>query len=175
MEFRSTIETERLILREIKRTDAPFFYQLFNSEGWLTFIGDRNIKTIEDAENQIVNTYIPSYTNHGFGSYVVIEKTSNDPVGTCGLYKRSALDHPDVGFAFLSQHMGRGYGFEAASAILNDAFHRLHFNTVVAFTTPKNVASISLLQKLGMKPSGRYAHGDAQAEMLLFIKSMHKE
>ena len=40
------LETKRLLLRAITTKDAPFFYTLFNSEGWLTYIGDRNIKVL---------------------------------------------------------------------------------------------------------------------------------
>ena len=63
------LETERLLLRNIEVTDAPFFFELFNSEGWLKYIGDRNIKTVADAEQQIKTKYIPSYTENGFWEF----------------------------------------------------------------------------------------------------------
>lgn len=168
----SEIETARLSLRKIEVTDAPFFYELLNSGGWLHYIGDRNIKTIADAEQQIIEKYIPSYTTNGYGSYLVIEKASKLPVGTCGMYKRENLDHPDIGFAFLSPFMGKGYGFEASNAILKNAVDTLNLTKVLAFTVPHNVASIKLLKKLGLKKTGDYFFEGDPEPLLLFEKAL---
>ena len=164
----STLETERLLLRKIEVTDAPFFYELFNSKGWLAFIGDRNIKTIADAEKQIIEKYIPSYTINGYGSYLVLDKTTMIPVGTCGMYKRDNLEHPDIGFAFLPQFIGKGYGFEASYAILKNAKNTLNLSKVLAFTVPHNTASIKLLEKLGLKNTGNYFFEGNPEALLLF-------
>ncbi|QIE58778.1 GNAT family N-acetyltransferase [Rasiella rasia] len=162
------IETERLLLRKIKVADAPFFYELFNSEGWLKYIGDRNIRVVADAEKQIVEKYIPSYKNNGYGSYLVIEKASGCPVGTCGMYKRPNLDHPDIGFAFLPAYYKKGYGYESAAAILSKTTKELKLKKVVAFTLPENTASIKLLEKLGLTNVGVYQYQDDPEELLLF-------
>ena len=163
------IETERLLLRKIEVTDAPFFYELFSSEGWMQFIGDRNIQTVVDAEQQIKEKYIPSYTLNGYGSYLVIEKDSEKAIGTCGIYKRSNLDHPDIGFAFLPEFLRKGYGYEAANAILEHAYKVLKMNKILAFTLPKNIASIKLLEKLGLQSQGTYmTEGDTSEELWLF-------
>ena len=52
------IYTERLKLREYTLQDAPFIYKLMNSEGWLKNIGDRNIKSLEDAEAYMQKNYL---------------------------------------------------------------------------------------------------------------------
>ncbi|MGK0386333.1 MAG: ribosomal-protein-alanine N-acetyltransferase [Patiriisocius sp.] len=70
------LETERLMLREIYPKDAPFVLELMNSDGWLTYIGDRKIVTLEAAEAYIVNIYMPFYTTYGFGPYVLELKTT---------------------------------------------------------------------------------------------------
>ena len=168
MEAIPVLETDRLILRKIEVSDAPFFYELFNSEGWLTYIGDRNIQTVSDAEQQIKEKYLPSYKTNGYGSYVVVEKASNMPVGTCGMYKRENLDHPDIGFAFLPSHLRKGYGYESAHAVLQHARENMGIPKVLAFTLPKNIASIRLLEKLGLTSKGSYFHEGNPEELILY-------
>ncbi len=164
----TSLETERLLLRKIEVRDAPFYYELLNSEGWLKYIGDRNIRTVADAEKQIIEKYIPSYTDNGYGSYLVLEKTSKLPIGTCGIYKRDNLDHPDIGFAFLPQFIGKGYGFESSKAVLKEAKLKMNISKILAFTVPHNVASIKLLEKLGLRNSGNYIFEGVSEPLLLF-------
>ena len=168
MEEHFSIETERLLLRKIVPTDAPFFFGLFNSKGWLKYIGDRNIKTVADAEKQLLEKYIPSYQTNGFGSYMVLEKVTGAAIGTCGIYKRERLDYPDIGFAFMPAYFKRGYGYEAAKAVLDYANDILNLPTILAFTVKENTASIKLLEKLGLKQTGVYNDNGQQEDLLLF-------
>ena len=162
------ITTERLVLKEISIDDAPFYVKLFNSEGWLTFIGDRNIKTEAQAKAYIEKNYLPSYKTHGYGSYTVNLKETGETIGACGLYKRDNLDHPDIGFAFLPEFIGKGYGFEAANAVMEFAKTELKLTTILGFTVANNIASVALLKKLGLKESGTYTFPDDPEELLLF-------
>jgi len=163
-----TLQTERLTLRKAVATDAPFFYELFNSEGWLKYIGDRNIKTVKDAETQILEKYIPSYEVNGYGSYVVLESDTNKAIGACGLYKRDNLDHADIGFAFLPEVVGKGYGYESAKAVLDYATGALEMTKILAFTVSYNLPSIALLKKIGLVENGTYTFEDDSEELLLF-------
>lgn len=144
------IETERLILREFHTGDAGFVFELLNSEGWLKFIGDRGVKTIEDAHHYILNRFIESYRTNGFGAYLVVLKEGKLPIGMCGLIKRQELDDVDIGYALLPQHQGKGYSFEAAANTLAYAKTVLNMHRIVAITNPDNVSSINLLKKLGL-------------------------
>jgi RimJ/RimL family protein N-acetyltransferase len=92
-----------------------------------------------------------SYAQHGFGLNLVELKDSQTPIGMCGLLKREDLPDPDIGFAFLPDFRSKGFAFEAASAVLNDARERLKLNRFLAIVNPDNDASINLLEKLGMK------------------------
>jgi len=145
------IETERLSLRELTANDAAFMYKLMNDPSWLRFIGDRNIKTIDDAKAYISNKLIPSYKEFGFGFYLTKIRKEETPVGICGLIKRPTLEYVDVGFAFMPDYRGKGYGFESASAVLEYAKNELGINYIVAITDLDNVRSIKLLEKLGLK------------------------
>ncbi|MGJ8666353.1 MAG: GNAT family N-acetyltransferase [Patiriisocius sp.] len=162
------IETQRLIIRKIEMSDAPFFVELFNSKGWIEFIGDRNIKSVEDAEKILKEKYLPSYSENGFGFYIVLEKNSQKPIGTCGVYKRPNLEHPDLGFAFLDSETGKGYGFESSRAVLDYVILNFEVKEFYAFTLRTNPRSINLLDKLDFDENGTYQHEGSEEELLLF-------
>ena len=145
------IETERLILRKFTVDDAPFILKLLNTPSWLRFIGDRNVHSIEEAEQFLLNRYMKGYETHGFGFYLAIEKVTKNPIGMCGLVKRANLEDVDIGFAFMPDFVGKGYGFEAASATLKYAENVLKLEKVIAIVDPKNVVSIALIKKIGLK------------------------
>ena len=142
-------ETKRLIIYKFSISDAPFFLELVNSPNLIKYIGDRNIKTIEDAEKNIANRHLKSYKEHDFGFYKLVLKENNTPIGTCGLIKRDALVEVDLGFAFLPEYEGKGFGFEASTAVMKLAKHQFNLKKLVAITNPDNKNSIKLLEKLG--------------------------
>ena len=144
------LQTQRLSLRELTFDDADFIFQLLNSEGWLRFIGQRNIKTIEDAKNYIAQSAMKSYHENGFGLYLVELIDDKTAVGLCGLLKRDYLDAPDIGYAYLPQFWGKGYAVEAASAIKDYAFNELKFTKLQAITSIENAMSQKVLTKIGL-------------------------
>ncbi len=162
------IETERLRLRNYTLKDAPFVYDLMNSEGWINNIGDRNIKTIWDAENYIQFNYFSAYERFGYGPFLVSLKETGTPIGSTGLYKRENLEHPDVGYAFLPEFWNKGFAFEAASAVMQFALNTLKIKKITAITLPNNIPSIKLLKKLGLSEIGNYTFKDGGETLLLF-------
>ncbi len=145
-----TITTSRLILEEFIVEEAPFILELLNDPAFLQFIGDRDVKTIADAEDYILHKLRPSYEQYGFGFYITRLKENRVPIGLCGLVKRDNLDDVDVGFAFLPQFRGGGYAFEAASAVMDYGINQHHLTRIIAITDPTNANSIKLLEKLGL-------------------------
>ena len=162
------LETERLILCEQTQDDAAFILALLNSPGWLKYIGERNVKTVVDAGNYILNGAMKSYIENGFGLYLAKLKDGNIPIGVCGLIKRPGLEQVDIGFAFLPEHEGRGYGFESASAVMKYAGEVLGLGVVVAITTKDNEASIRLLNKIGFSLKETVTLPGDTEELLLF-------
>jgi RimJ/RimL family protein N-acetyltransferase len=142
-------ETERLKLREFSREDAPFLLELLNTPEWIKFIGDRNVRTIDDARDYASNRLISSYHRFGFGLYMVQLKKSSVPIGMCGLVRREALEDVDLGFAFLPEYTGLGYAREASTAAMDVARKKVKSKRLVAVTMVDNSHSINLLQKLG--------------------------
>ena len=140
------LETERLTLREANLDDAAFLLELLNSPGWLQYIGDRGVKNLADARQYLSNRILKSYTDHGFGLYLMVRKEDQVSLGMCGLIRREGLGDIDIGFALLPEYMGQGYAFEAAAAVMAYARDDLKLERIVAITLPVNTNSIRLLE-----------------------------
>ncbi|MFD2371990.1 GNAT family N-acetyltransferase [Brevibacillus sp. GCM10020057] len=145
------LETERLRLRYQTLDDAAFILELVNDPAWLQYIGDRGVRTLEDARAYIANGAIRSYERDGFGFYLVERKEDRTLLGMCGLVRREGLEDVDIGYAFLPAYRGRGYAHEAASAVMQYATQTLGLSRVVAITAQDNHASGRLLEKLGLR------------------------
>jgi len=165
------LETERLLLRQFTTDDAPFIQELVNDPSWLRFIGDRGIRTLEQAQAYILQGPVASYDQHGFGLYRVSRKADSEPIGMCGLLKRATLDDVDLGFAFLPQYCGQGYAREAATGTLAHARSRLGLSRIVAVTNPGNIRSILLLEQLGFRFERMVRFTPTDAELKLFASS----
>lgn len=147
------LETDRLSLRELTRDDAPFILELLNEPGWLRFIGDRGVRTVEQARDYLAAGPMALYTRFGYGLYHAALK-GGEPVGICGFVKRDGLAHADLGFALLARHEGRGYAREAAKGCLEHGRAVLGLGRVLAITDLDNARSIALLRSLGFRPEG---------------------
>lgn len=163
-----TFSTERLHLSPVTLDDAPFILALLNSPGWLEFIGDRGVNTLADAEAYIQNRILPAMEKEGIASWKVTLKASGETIGNCGFYQRDFLDIPDLGFAFLPEYIGQGYGYEAASGGMAYGIENFSMKACCAITSPKNMASIGLLKKLDFTEVGLTRWPDDEEDLLLF-------
>jgi RimJ/RimL family protein N-acetyltransferase len=141
-----SVTTFRLSIEPLAISDAAFTFELLNTEGWLRFIGNRNIATIEDAEAYIKKIL----ANKDIRYWVAKLKDSNESLGLVTFIKRDYLDHPDIGFAFLPQFSKNGYAHEATAAVLQRLVEDASLSYILATTIPENVKSIRLLTKLGL-------------------------
>lgn len=162
------LETERLRLREFTLEDTAFIIELLNSPGWLQYIGDRNIKTEEQAAAYLQNGPLKSYGKNGYGLSLVEKKDDGAPVGMCGIINRDNLDTPDIGFAFLPAYIGLGYGSEIANATLQYAKDVLGMPKVVAVVMAENTPSKRLLEKIGMQYVKNFSFPESKEELLLY-------
>lgn len=148
------LTTNRLVIRPFTLADAPFIVELLNDPDWLRFIGDRNVRTIDDAERYLADGPIAMLSREGFALCAVIEQTTGESVGMCGLIKRAGLDDVDIGYAFLPRGRGHGYAVEAARATLDFAFGPADLPRVVAILDRANEASCRVLDRIGMRLEG---------------------
>jgi RimJ/RimL family protein N-acetyltransferase len=144
-------ETARLLIRRLETGDAEFIHRLVNEPSWIRYIGDKGVKTLEDARRYIETGPLEMYQRLGFGLYLVALK-GRESIGICGLIKRPALADVDLGFAFLPGFWGKGYAFEAAAAVMSYGKQVLGLSRIVAILSPDNERSANLLEKLGFRP-----------------------
>jgi RimJ/RimL family protein N-acetyltransferase len=142
-------ETNRLRLCALTLQDAAFILELLNTPDWLKFIGDRNVRTTEQAVSYLRNGPLKSYAENGYGLWLVVRKDDNRSIGLCGLLKRDYLDMPDLGFAFLPDVHSQGYGYESATAAMSWIQEHHAMRQIGAIVDPANHKSIRLLEKLG--------------------------
>ena len=162
------LETERLVLRRPTAADDAFILELINDPAWIRFIGDRGIRTLEAAREYISNNLLAMYERHGFGLYLTELKGEGVPVGICGLIKRDSLEDVDIGFAFLPQFRGRGYGYESAAGVLEYGRKAFGLKRIVAITSPDNSVSARLLDKLGFTYERTMRLSEESEEVFLF-------
>lgn len=145
----TSIETERLRLRALDRADGGFILDLLNQPSFLHYIGDRGVRTLDDARRYIEEGPAASYARHGHGLLAVVPKEADEPAGICGIMRKDWLPDPDLAYAFLPQHWSRGYAREAAAAVVAAARAAGSFARLVAVVTPDNDPSQRLLGRLG--------------------------
>lgn len=145
------LETERLTLRHLSPDDAPFILELLNDPAFLRNIGDKGVRTKDDARRYIETGPRESYARFGFGLLRVEITKTGEPIGMCGLLQRASLADPDIGFAFLPRFWSRGYAVESAAAVLRHARETLGIGRVVAIVLPDNRGSIRVLEKIGLR------------------------
>jgi ribosomal-protein-alanine N-acetyltransferase len=138
-------KTERLTLTPPTADDAPFVLELLNDPGWIANIGDRGVRDLDGARAYIDDRFSKSL-------WLVVRDASGEPVGMCGIVEgREGLDSPDIGYAFLARHAGKGYATEAARVVLRHAREAMGLSKVAAITAPENTASQRVLEKIGLK------------------------
>jgi RimJ/RimL family protein N-acetyltransferase len=146
---RVVLETERLVLRELTGDDGEFILELLNQPSFLRFVGDKGVRTVDDARGWIEAGPRASYQRHGYGLNLVTLTETGEPMGICGLVNREWLDDPDIGFSLLPAYWSRGYACEASSAVLRQATEVHRLERILAITNRDNRSSIHLLEKLG--------------------------
>lgn len=147
----NNLETERLLLRQFTAADAAFILEQVNEPSFIQNIGDRGVRTLDDARAYISNGPVASYTKNGFGLYLVALKKTGESIGMCGLIKRDTLDDVDIGYAFLPKFWGKGYAVEAALCVKAYAKDVIGLKRIVAITNPDNEGSIRVLEKIGLR------------------------
>jgi len=164
----AVIETERLLLCEITLDDAPFILSLLNEPSWLQHIGDRGVRTLDDARAYIRNGPMATIAAFGFGLWQVRRRSDGMAMGLCGLLKRDSLDSPDIGFAFSPAFWGQGYARDAARATLDHAREGFGLPRILAIVSPANARSIQLLESLGLCADSRIRLSADAEEVTLY-------
>ena len=145
-----TLETQRLDLRWLTPGDAGLMLAIWNDPGFLEHVGDRGIRTVDEAERALIEGPLRLYREHGYGPYRLSLRGTDTAIGICGLFRRDGLDDPDIGFALLPEYCGKGYAEEAARAVVAHARDGLGLTRLTAIVSPGNAASIRLIRNIGL-------------------------
>ena len=162
------LETARLTLSRMSTDDAEFILRLVNEPSFLHFIGDKGVRTLEDARQYILTGPVASYEEFGFGLYLTRLKQGGVPIGMCGLVKRQGLAHADIGFAFVPEFWAQGYAAESAVAVMDYGKSALGMQRILAVTASDNSGSIALLEKIGLRFERMIKLPDDDDEIKLF-------
>lgn len=142
------IETERLLLRMFRPDDLDDLARMFSDPQVMKYVGDGNTVSREETRKAL-ESIIKHWQTHGFGRWVAEDLSSHEFLGFGGL--RSLLGTPEVVYHFATPQWGRGLATELARASLRFGFEERSFDRIVAIAKPKNLASIHVMEKLGMR------------------------
>ncbi|MFD2943002.1 GNAT family N-acetyltransferase [Flavobacterium notoginsengisoli] len=146
--MKEILQTNRLILRELTIEDSGFLYELNLNPNVIRYTGDRKFDSIEDAKFFLEN--YNDYKLNGYGRWAVIDKTTKDFLGWCGLKYDKERNETDIGFRFFEQYWNKGYATESAKACLQYGFEKLKLEIIIGRVRTENIASIKVLEKLGL-------------------------
>ena len=164
----TVLRTNRLVIRHLGFDDARFILRLLNEPAFLENIGDKGVRTNEDAIGYIADGPIASYEKFGFGLWLVEIKETGESIGLCGLLKRDVLEDVDIGYAFLPEFWSKGYATESAAEVLWYAKNELGLKRVVAVVNSNNESSIRLLEKMGFEYERMVRLSEGASEIKLF-------
>jgi [ribosomal protein S5]-alanine N-acetyltransferase len=150
------LETQRLILREMRPTDVESLHRLFSDPLLMRFWP---VFTYGETE-QWVETTRRSYAQDGFGLWAVTLKGSDEAIGDCGMVRHEVDGRVEtgIGWHLLREHWGQGFATEAAQATRDYAFDNLGVERLVASIHPNNLASRRVAEKIGMTLLKEYQH-----------------
>lgn len=163
------VETERLFIRTTQLTDEQFIFDLLNTPNWIRYIGDRKIKTLEDAKAYIENRMLSALREFGFSNNTIIRKSDQRKIGVCGLYKKEGLEYHDIGFALFPEFEGQGYAFEACARLIEYSRQKFDITQIQAITLEENESSQKLLERLGFVHQGAVFLEKEGEELLLYL------
>jgi RimJ/RimL family protein N-acetyltransferase len=149
------VETERLILREILRTDVDGMFELHSDPEVHKFLGNKTVTT-KGQTIDIINFVRQQYRNYGIGRWAIIDKKTNDFIGWTGLEYVTELinnhkNYYDLGYRLIKKYWRQGIATETAYASLYYAFTKLNASEIFARADSKNIGSSRVLEKVGFK------------------------
>jgi RimJ/RimL family protein N-acetyltransferase len=160
--MKSILQTERLRLHEMTEADAENVYRLNRDPQVVKYVGEPPLTGVEQALGILHSRIFPQYRDHGVGRWAVVLKTSGAFIGWCGLRYEPEEDAYDLGFRFFQDQWGRGYATEAAQAVLDYGARNLPGARIEGKALVENVASIRVLEKIGMRFEGRGRDHDGE-------------
>ncbi|MFT5858419.1 MAG: ribosomal-protein-alanine N-acetyltransferase [Flavobacteriaceae bacterium] len=168
------LETDRLILRKVTLDDIPLLFKMESTPESNEYTGEVVSKSIEELEEKIKGSILKDYRVVGFGRLAVIIKETNTFIGWAGLKYLPEFDQVDLGYRFLPEFWGKGYGTEASIELIRYGFEDLNLDRIIALAMPENKASTRIMEKAGMAfdKTAPYEDGEPDAIWYFIDRSM---
>jgi [ribosomal protein S5]-alanine N-acetyltransferase len=148
------LETDRLLLREFVEDDAESFFKLNTDPEVMRFVPDKPLLNVEQARQTLIDHPIADYRRYGFGRGACILKSNGEQIGFAGLKYLDELGEVDLAYRLLPAHWGQGLATEVALASVRYGFADLGLKRIIGLVMPKNIASLRVLEKSGLRYSG---------------------
>ena len=152
--MKTSIETERLLMRELLPTDDAGMFELDSNPEVHVYLGKTPVKSIEESREAIAHIR-QQYLENGIGRWAVILKETGEFIGWSGLKLEKNVNgyktFYDLGYRFIQKHWGKGYAFESAKAFVDFGFTEMKLPVINAYTDSDNLNSRKILEKVGMK------------------------
>jgi RimJ/RimL family protein N-acetyltransferase len=149
MELPETITTERLLLRQPRLADARSVFEEYARDPEVSrYLGWRPLESIQQAEEFLIERVLTGWSSGKEFSWGITRPGSDTLIGMIAY--RPDGDQAGLGFVLGRGFWNRGYVTEAARAVMAQAFSLLRFQRIWAVCDVENVASVRVLEKIGM-------------------------
>lgn len=153
------IETERLVLRNWQKTDIVPLISMCQDQEVMRYFPNTMTK---DEVITMFDRIEEHFVNWGYGLYATEMKDTSEFIGFIGLsHPRFELDFTpcvEIGWRLASSSWNKGLATEGAKAVLQYAFDTLQIEEIYSFTALENRPSFRVMEKIGMKRIGSFAH-----------------
>lgn len=151
-----SLETERLLLQPLTTQFTDFIFQHFSSSAVTRYLLDEPPMTNYAEAEELVQFYLESQ-GKTYNRWIIIQKSDNQPVGTCGYHKWHRRNfRAEIGYDLHPGFWGQAYMREALNAVLDIGFEEMGLNRIEALVSIENDRSIRLLHRLGFKQEGLF-------------------
>lgn len=148
------IETERLILRRMKVSDAKDMYEYSHLSEVTEYLLWAPHEDLEYTKNYLKQIEA-AYKTDDFHDFGVVLKSNNKFIGTCGFSNLDMANFKgEVGYVLNPEYWGMGIAVEAVNAILRLGFDKMGLNRIEAKYMVDNIRSRKVMEKCGMTFEG---------------------
>lgn len=148
------IETERTLIREFEISDLDKLSEIYSDINVMRFIATGIVLNKEQTSKLLVHWINEYYKKFGYGIWAVVSKESAELIGQCGFNNLPGGIGVEIAYLLSENNWNKGLATEISFATLNYGFDILGFKKIYALCYPKNIASINVLNKIGMIPEG---------------------
>ncbi len=164
-------ETERLLVRRWRDSDLSALLTVYGDAEAMRWVGDGRAITHEECVQWLAVTR-GNYEKRGYGMFAMEERASPGVIGFCGIVHPGGQPEPEVKYALLRSHWGRGFATEAVSGLIAFGSSIHGFAFIIATTAPQNIASHRVLLKAGMRRGELSANDDGTHTQLFHWRAV---